>query len=175
MGPTVIDLREYIRDVPDFPKPGILFRDVTPLLQSANAFRAAVDAIAEPFKNDGVDFVVGIDARGFVIGAPVALALDAGFVMVRKKGKLPGETLKASYDLEYGTDHVEMHADSFGKGAKVLIVDDLIATGGTCAATLALVRETGAEIVGCSFLIELKALDGRKALDVERIHVLLDY
>ena len=171
----MIDLREYVRDVPDFPKPGILFRDVTPLLRDAAALRAAVDAIAAPFRNDAVDFVVGIDARGFVTGAPVALALNAGFVMVRKKGKLPGDTLRASYDLEYGADHMEMHADAFPPGARVLLVDDLIATGGTAAAGLALAREAGADVIGCAFLIELRGLNGRKALDIDRIHSVLSY
>ncbi len=171
----MIDLRSFIRDVPDFPKPGILFRDVTPLLQDATALRAAVDALAEPFRDDRIDFVVGIDARGFVMGAPVALALGVGFVMVRKQGKLPGETLKASYDLEYGADQMEMHADALGPGMRVLIVDDLIATGGTAAASVALVREAGAEVIGCSFLIELAALHGRKALDVDRVHSVLEF
>lgn len=171
----MIDLRSFIRDVPDFPKPGILFRDVTPLLQDATALRAAVDALAEPFRDDRIDFVVGIDARGFVMGAPVALALGVGFVMVRKQGKLPGETLKASYDLEYGADQMEMHADALGSGLRVLIVDDLIATGGTAAASVALVREAGAEVIGCSFLIELAALHGRKALDVDRVHSVLEF
>ena len=148
----MIDLYKYIRDVPDFPKPGILFRDVTPLLQDRAALRAAVDAVAEPFSTDEIDFVIGIDARGFVLGAPVALALNAGFVMVRKPGKLPGKTLQASYDLEYGTDRMEMHADSFFEGARVLIVDDLIATGGTAAASLTLAREAGARVIGFSRL-----------------------
>jgi adenine phosphoribosyltransferase len=171
----VIDLRKYIRDIPDFPKPGILFRDVTPLLQDAAALRAAVDAIAAPFQGESIDFVVGIDARGFVTGAPVALALNAGFVMVRKPGKLPGPTLKASYDLEYGSDQLEMRADALPSGARVLLVDDLIATGGTAAASLALVREAGADVVGCAFLIELIGLHGRKALDVDRVHAVLGY
>ena len=171
----MIELREYIQDVPDFPKPGIMFRDLTPLLQDAAALRAAIDAIAQPFEGDGIDFVVGIDARGFVIGAPVALALNAGFIMVRKQGKLPGKTLKASYELEYGTDHMEMHADAFHDGARVLIVDDLIATGGTAAASLELVRQAGGHVVACTFLIELTDLHGRKALDIDRVHTVLDY
>ena len=171
----MIDLYKYIRNVPDFPKPGILFRDVTPLLQDRAALRAAVDAVAEPFSTDEIDFVIGIDARGFVLGAPVALALNAGFVMVRKPGKLPGKTLQASYDLEYGTDRMEMHADSFFEGARVLIVDDLIATGGTAAASLSLAREAGAHVIGFSVLIELKELHGRKALDIDRIHTVLEY
>ena len=171
----MIDLGTYIRDVPDFPKPGILFRDVTPLFRDPAALRAAVDALAEPFQNEAIDFVMGIDARGFVTGAPVALALNAGFVMVRKGGKLPGKTLQATYELEYGTDHLEMHADAFPAGARVLLVDDLIATGGTAAASLALAREAGADVIGCAFLIELCGLHGRKMLDVDRIHSVLAY
>jgi adenine phosphoribosyltransferase len=169
------DLRRFIRDVPDFPKPGIIFRDLTPLLADAAALRRAVEALAEPFRGDRIDTVVGIDSRGFIVGTPVALELGAGFVPVRKKGKLPHDTIEASYDLEYGTDSVEMHVDAVAPGRRVLLVDDLIATGGTAAAALELLRRSGAEIVGCAFLMELKALGGRDRLKHDRIHVLIDY
>lgn len=169
------DLRKYIRDVPDFPEPGILFRDVTPLLADAAAHRAAVERVAEPFRNAGIDRVLGIESRGFIFGAPVALALETGFGLVRKAGKLPYETLAMEYALEYGTDRVEMHVDAVGPGQRVLIVDDLIATGGTAAAALALARKAGAEVVGAAFLIELTALEGRARLDVPEIHTVLRY
>lgn len=170
-----IDLRAFIRDIPDFPKPGILFRDVTPLLRDAKALRAAVEAMAEPFRGDGVTQVLGIESRGFVLGAPVALALGTGFTLVRKEGKLPWKTHRMSYDLEYGTDTVEMHIDAIEPGQKVLIVDDLIATGGTAGASVQLARAAGAVVVGCAFLIELTALGGRAQLGVERVHALLAY
>ncbi len=169
------ELRGHIRDIPDFPKPGILFRDLTPLLANAEALRLAVQAIGEPFRDDGIDFVVGTEARGFIFGAPVAVDLGVGFVPVRKPGKLPYETITASYDLEYGTDHVEMHVDALGAGARALIVDDLIATGGTAAATVDLVRRTGATVVACAFLIELEALAGRRSLDAVRCHSVIRY
>jgi adenine phosphoribosyltransferase len=169
------DLRSLIRDVPDFPKPGILFRDVTPLLADARALRATVRALAEPFRGLGVEKVMGIESRGFVLGTPVALELGTGFALVRKAGKLPWRTRSVTYDLEYGTDTVEMHEDALRPGERVLIVDDLVATGGTAAAAVQLARDCGATIVGCAFLIELSALDGRRRLDVEPIHVLLRY
>ena len=169
------DLRKYIRDVPDFPKPGILFRDLTPLLENAAALRGAVDAVAEPFRGDGIAAVAGIESRGFILGAPVALALGTGLVIVRKKGKLPHEIVREEYELEYGTDVIEMHADSVGPGQRVLLVDDLIATGGTAAAAVRLLRKTGAELVGCAFLIELTDLGGRAALEVDRIHSVITY
>jgi len=170
-----VDLRRFIRDVPDFPKPGILFRDVTPLLADPRAFRTAVDALAAPFRGNGVDRVLGIESRGFILGAPVALALGAGLVIVRKAGKLPWRTVSASYDLEYGTDTVEMHVDAVAPGQRVLVVDDLIATGGTAAAAVRLAREAKADLIGCAFLIELKALGGRERLKVGRTHVVLEY
>ncbi len=170
-----LDLRSYIRDVPDFPKPGILFRDLTPLLADPDAFRAAVRAVAEPFRADGIDAVVGIESRGFILGAPVALELGAGLVVIRKKGKLPHATVREEYELEYGRDVIEMHADSLGPGQRALVVDDLIATGGTAAAAVRLVRKTGAEAVGCSFLIELADLGGRAALGLERVHSVISY
>ncbi len=170
-----VDLRALIRDIPDFPKPGILFRDLTPLLADPDGLRAAVSALAEPFRSLSIDRVLGIESRGFVLGAPVALELGVGFVPVRKQGKLPHETLEVSYDLEYGSDTVEMHVDAVHAGERVLIVDDLIATGGTAGATVELVRKAGAEVIGCAFLLELAALDGREKLGVERIHTVLDY
>ena len=168
-------LRELIRDVPDFPKPGIMFRDVTPLLLDPAALEAAIEALSQPFRNLRVDRVLGIESRGFIVGAPVALSLGVGFGLVRKSGKLPYQVHRVSYDLEYGTDTVEMHVDTVEKGHRVLIVDDLIATGGTAAAAVKLAREAGGEVIGCSFLVELTALEGRKLLDVEPIHTVIRY
>ena len=168
-------LRGYIRDVPDFPKPGVLFRDLTPLLAAPAALDLAIEALAEPFLAARIDFVVGPEARGFIFGAPVATRLGAGFVPVRKPGKLPGEVLAARYDLEYGSDQVEMHADALASNARVLLVDDLVATGGTAAATLELVRRAGASVAGCAFLIELSFLKGREVLDVEPFHAVVRY
>jgi adenine phosphoribosyltransferase len=170
-----LDLRDFIRDIPDFPKPGILFRDLTPLLANPNALQYAVTALAEPFRGEKVDYVVGTEARGFIFGAPVALALGVGFVPARKPGKLPHDTLEASYELEYGTDLVEMHTDAVPPGSRVLVVDDLIATGGTAGATVDLVRQSKAEVIGCSFLIELCFLKGREALGVEPCHTVIQY
>jgi adenine phosphoribosyltransferase len=153
-----------VRDVPDWPKPGILFKDITPLLADHATFAAAVEALTAPHRGTGVEAVAGIEARGFVLGAPVALALGAGFVPVRKKGKLPGATVEASYDLEYGSATLQVTSDAFLEGARVLVVDDVLATGGTAAATVELVRRCGGEVVGVSVLMELAALDGRAAL-----------
>jgi adenine phosphoribosyltransferase len=160
------DLRRYVRDIPDFPKPGILFRDVTPLLLEPKALAAAVEAMSEPFRGARIDRVLGAESRGFIFGAPVALALGAGFALVRKVGRLPYETFQASYALEYGEDTVEMHVDAVSRGQRVLIVDDLIATGGTANAAVRLASAAGGEVVGASFLIELTALGGVRALDV---------
>jgi adenine phosphoribosyltransferase len=168
-------LRRYIRDVPDFPKPGILFRDVTPLLLEPAALEGAVEAMSEPFRELRVDRVLGIESRGFMLGAPVALSLGVGFGLIRKAGKLPYQTYRVSYDLEYGTDTVEMHVDTVENGHRVLIVDDLIATGGTAAAALKLARQAGGEVIGCSFLVELTDLEGRKLLDVEPVHTVIRY
>ena len=172
---TEATLRGYIRDVPDFPKPGVLFRDLTPLLADPVALDLAVRALAEPFLDARIDFVVGTEARGFIFGAPVSILLGAGFVPVRKPGKLPGKILSARYQLEYGTDQVEMHTDALGSNDRVLVVDDLIATGGTAAATLELVRRSGASVAGCTFLIELSFLKGRELLDVEPFHAVIRY
>jgi adenine phosphoribosyltransferase len=168
-------LRRYIRDIPDFPKPGIIFRDVTPLLLEPAALACAVEAVTAPFRDQRVDRVIGIESRGFLLGVPVALALGAGMGLVRKAGKLPYKTHRVSYDLEYGTDTVEMHVDTVEKGQRVVIVDDLIATGGTAAAAVKLARAAGGDVIGCSFLIELGALDGRRLLDVEPIHTVIRY
>jgi len=173
--PEAVDLRAFIRDVPDFPKPGILFRDVTPLLGDARALAAAVHGLVEPFRARGVQKVMGIESRGFVFGAPVALALGAGLTLVRKAGKLPWRTRRTTYDLEYGTDTVEMHTDAVKPGQRVLLIDDLIATGGTAAAAIKLARDAGAEVVAAAFLIELRGLGGRAQLGLDRVHVVLDY
>jgi adenine phosphoribosyltransferase len=167
-------LAKKIRAIPDFPKPGILFRDVTPLLLDPIAFRAAAEAMAAPFRALGVERVLGIESRGFLFGAPVALALGVGLGLVRKQGKLPYDTLQARYELEYGVDSVEMHIDAVGRGQRVLIVDDLIATGGTASAAVQLARQAGAEVVGCSFLIELAALEGGARVDA-RCHSVLQF
>jgi adenine phosphoribosyltransferase len=170
-----IDLRHYVRDIPDFPRPGILFRDLTPLLANPKAMGAAIHALADPFRGEGIVCVIGIESRGFLLGTPVALELGAGFIPIRKQGKLPADTHRENYELEYGSDVLEMHKDALCGGEKVLIVDDLIATGGTAAAAVRLARAAGAEVVGCSFLIELTALAGRKLLDVDPIHVVMTY
>jgi len=172
---TVDDLRRFIRDVPDFPEPGIVFRDVTPLLADAEAHRRAVEEVSRPFRGERIDRVLGIESRGFIFGAPVALALGTGFGLVRKAGKLPFETISVEYDLEYGSDRVEMHVDAVEPGQRVLVVDDLIATGGTAAAAVALARRAGGEVIGAAFLIELVGLAGRDRLDLERIHTVIRY
>jgi len=168
-------LKERIRHVPDFPKPGILFYDITTLLRDAEGFRLAIDAMAVPFTSAKIDLVVGIESRGFILGAAVADRLGAGFVPVRKVGKLPSKTVRVSYDLEYGSDCLEMHSDAIEKGSRVLIVDDLLATGGTARATVDLVAGLGAEIVGIVFLIELVELNGRAKLTGEPVSVVLSY
>jgi adenine phosphoribosyltransferase len=153
-----------VRDVPDFPNPGIVFKDVTPLLADPAAFAAAVEGLAAPYRDAPPDKVAGIEARGFIFGAPVSRLLDVGFVPVRKKGKLPGDVVAASYDLEYGSATIEVTADAFAAGERVLVVDDVLATGGTAAATVELVRQCGAEVVGIAVLMELGFLQGRDAL-----------
>jgi adenine phosphoribosyltransferase len=157
------DLKTYIRAVPDFPKPGIMFRDITPLLADGAALRSVVDTIAERYRGR-VDMVLGIESRGFIIGAPVAYAMGVGLALVRKPGKLPSHTYSAAYALEYGTDSLEIHSDAFGHPCRVLIVDDLLATGGTASAAVQLVERLGGEVVACAFVIELTALNGRERL-----------
>ncbi|MEE8557193.1 MAG: adenine phosphoribosyltransferase [Myxococcota bacterium] len=166
-------LLSKVRDVPDFPKPGIVFKDITPLLQDPKALRVACEALGRPFRNDGVTLVVGIESRGFLFGPSVATALDAGFAPARKGGKLPWKTVTETYDLEYGTDRVEMHEDAVRAGDQVLIVDDLIATGGTAAATVNLVKRMGGKVLGVSFLLELSFLEGRKRLAGLDVHSVL--
>jgi adenine phosphoribosyltransferase len=168
-------LKQRIRHVPDFPKPGILFYDVTTLLKDRDGFRLAVDAMAAPHGGLGIDLVVGIESRGFIFGSAVADRLNAGFAPVRKLGKLPAQTRQASYSLEYGSDSLEIHEDAVAGASRVLIVDDLLATGGTAAATVSLVRDLGAEVVGIQFLIELVGLEGRRKLPDEVVHTVLQY
>ena len=169
------DLKSKIRHVPDFPKDGILFYDITTLLQDQAGFRAAVDSLAVPFENQEIEVVVGVESRGFIFGAAVADRLGAGFVPVRKPGKLPSACVRESYALEYGTDTLEMHEDAVTKGQRVLIVDDLLATGGTARATANLVKKVGGHVHALAFLIELVGLNGRARLAGEQVHVTLAY
>lgn len=171
--PHIDRLRQLIRDVPDFPQPGILFRDITPLLADGPALRQAVDALAFAFSD--VDAVVGIESRGFIVGAPVAYALGVGLVLVRKEGRLPRETEREAYALEYGTNTLEMHADALAPGQRVLIVDDVLATGGTAAAAAALVTRMGGDVAGIAVLIELTGLGGRDALTGYPVTSLIQY
>lgn len=168
-------LKARIRNVPDFPKPGILFYDVTTLLKDRDGFQMALDVMSSPHVGQHIDVVVGIESRGFIFGAAMADRLRAGFAPVRKLGKLPSKTQKASYSLEYGSDSLEIHVDAVKPGQRVLIVDDLLATGGTAAATVGLVKGLGAVVVGVQFLIELVALNGREKLAGETIGVVLKY
>ena len=169
------DLRAKIREVPDFPKPGILFYDITTLLKEPAAFAEVIDRMAEPVKDAGIDVVVGMESRGFIFAAPLAYKLGAGFVPVRKLGKLPAETIEVEYDLEYGTATLEVHRDAIQAGQRVLIVDDLLATGGTVIGTIELVSRLGGEIAGLSFMVELTALKGREKLGEFNIHTLITY
>ncbi len=168
-------LKGKIRNVPDFPKPGILFYDITTLLQDPTGFRLAIDSLAIPFQNQGIEVVVGIESRGFILGSAVADRIGAGFSPVRKPGKLPSKTMRASYDLEYGSDALEIHHDAVARGQKVLIVDDLLATGGTARATCDLVRQLGGDVHAVACLIELSFLNGREKLARERLHTVLQY
>jgi adenine phosphoribosyltransferase len=168
-------LAEHVRDIPDYPKPGIVFRDITPLLAAPDAFVAAVDALSAPYSGEQIDKVVGIEARGFVFAAPIAYHHRAGFVPVRKPGKLPWELEREEYELEYGTDLLEIHRDAIVPGERVLIVDDVIATGGTAAATARLVEKLGGEVAGFSFLLELAFLGGRAKIDDYKIHTVMTY
>jgi adenine phosphoribosyltransferase len=169
------NLKARIRHVPDFPKAGILFYDITTLLQDREGFRLAIDSLARPFKDQGIDVVVGIESRGFIFGSAVADRIGAGFTPVRKPGKLPSTTVRATYDLEYGTDALEIHHDGVGHGQRVLIIDDLLATGGTAKATTDLVKKLGGQVHALAFLIELVELSGRAKLAGEQIHSVLQY
>lgn len=170
-----IDLRQHIRDIPDFPKQGILFKDITTLLSNRYAFKAALDALAQKYKNKKIDLVVAVEARGFILGGALAHKIGAGFIPVRKKGKLPWKTSSVTYDLEYGTDTLEMHHDAIKPGDKVLIVDDLLATGGTVKAVTDLVKKLQGKISGIAFLIELGFLKGREKLKEYPIFSLIKY
>jgi adenine phosphoribosyltransferase len=172
---TMDDLKTKIRHIPDFPKAGILFYDITTLLQDPAGLRAAIDGLSLPFKDQGIDIVVGIESRGFIFGAAVADRIGAGFSPVRKPGKLPSTCVRTTYDLEYGSDTLEIHDDAVKKGQRVLIVDDLLATGGTARATMDLVKGLGGEVYALAFLIELVALNGRAKLAGERVHAVLQY
>jgi adenine phosphoribosyltransferase len=172
---SVDSLRAEIREVPDFPKPGILFYDITTLIKQAKPFAESIDLMVEPFKDAKVDIVVGMESRGFIFSAPMAYRLDAGFVPVRKLGKLPAETISVEYALEYGTNTLEVHKDSITPGQRVLVVDDLLATGGTVLGTIDLVKQLKADIVGLSFLVELQFLKGRARLGGYDIHSVIQY
>ena len=169
------DLADHIRDIPDFPKPGILFKDITPLLLDPDALSDAVGRLADWARPLDVDYVVAAEARGFILGAAIARELEVGFVPARKPGKLPHETIMAEYILEYGVDALEMHADALADGARVLLHDDLLATGGTARALAELIEGTGARIAGCAFLVELAFLRGRDRLEGYDVHALLSY
>ncbi|MEI0477990.1 adenine phosphoribosyltransferase [Brachyspira pulli] len=170
-----MELKNYIRNIQDYPKEGILFRDITTLLQNKDAFKYAIDKMAEQVSNEKIDYIVGAESRGFLIGSALAYKMNSGFIPVRKKGKLPYKTISEEYALEYGTDTLYMHEDALKKGDRVLIVDDLIATGGTALAMIKMVEKLGATVVGSSFLIELKELDGRKEISKYPVNVLIEY
>jgi len=170
-----IDLKKYIRDIPDWPKKGILFRDITPLLADSDALAAAIDALCSDFAEAGIEYVAAVEARGFIFGSAVAEKLGAGFVPIRKKGKLPFNTESVTYDLEYGTDTLEVHSDAVGSGAKVLMVDDLLATGGTMAAACQLIEKIGGQVSAIAFLIELGELAGREKLGGYKIKTIISY
>ncbi len=165
MTDTILDVRSKIRDVADFPKKGIIFRDITTALKDSETLKVMIDYLCEQFKDVKIDYIAGIESRGFIFGMPMAYKLNAGFVPIRKPNKLPAETYSQEYELEYGTDKIEVHKDAFPEGANVLIVDDLLATGGTAEAACKLVKKTGANLVGIAFLIELCDLKGREKLD----------
>ena len=170
-----VDLRALVRDIPDFPRPAIVFKDITPVLTSPEGLDAAVSGLAGFARDIDVDFVIGAEARGFLLGPALARELRAGFVLARKPGKLPHETVRAEYLLEYGTDALEVHSDAIAAGARVLVHDDLLATGGTAKALCELVEQLGGQVVGCAFLIELASLNGREALAGYPVHALIGY
>lgn len=168
-------LKELVRDIPDFPIEGIMFRDITTLLKDAKGLKDIIDIFSERYRNKGIKYILGADARGFIFGAAIAYNIGAGFVPIRKKGKLPYKTLSASYELEYGSNEVEMHIDAIEKGDKVVIVDDLLATGGTAKAMLDLVNKLGGDIEEFAFMIELEDLNGREKLDGENVFSIIKY
>ena len=170
-----MNLKDYIRSIPDFPKPGIMFRDITPMLKSSDAMREVIRQMAVPFRDANVTSILAAEARGFVFGAPLAMELGCAFVPVRKPGKLPFETQTFHYDLEYGSDSLEIHSDAIGSGDRVLLVDDLLATGGTIEACMKLAKQQGADVVGAAFVIELAFLNGRSRLDSHDIFSALTY
>ena len=169
------DLKKYIRDIPDYHKEGIMFHDITPLLQNKEAFRKAIDVMAETIQGKGVEYLIGVEARGFIFASALAYKLEAGLVIVRKLGKLPFENINASYDLEYGNDVLEVHRDAISGGSKVVLVDDLLATGGTAAAVGNLVKKLGGEIAGYLFLVELTELKGREKLNPYPVWSILEF
>ncbi|MFW5979743.1 MAG: adenine phosphoribosyltransferase [Halanaerobiales bacterium] len=168
-----MNLKNYIREIPDFPKEGILFKDITPMLQDENAFKHAIDEMKKEYENMDIDYIVGIEARGFIIGTPLAYALNIGFIPIRKPGKLPADKIKTSYDLEYGSNELELHSDALNKDDRILLIDDLLATGGTVKASIELIEELGGNIVGIGFLLELGKLNGRELLDGYNVFSLL--
>jgi adenine phosphoribosyltransferase len=173
--PASIDLHRFIRDIPDFPKPGILFKDITPLLGNPEAFGAVIDRLCAQFAGRRIDTIAAAEARGFIFGAPLALRLNAGFVPIRKPGKLPYATIALEYQLEYGTDRLEVHSDALAHGHQVLLLDDVLATGGTMRACCDLVTRTGAEVIGCAFVLELSFLGGRDKLAPHEVFSLIRY
>ena len=173
--PASIDLRDYIRNIPDFPKPGVIFKDITPLLGSSLAFRTAIEQIEQHFQGRGIDVIAAAEARGFIFAAPVALELNAGLVPIRKPGKLPYATIAQEFQLEYGNDRLEVHTDALSAGHRVLLLDDVLATGGTMRACQDLVQSTGAELVACAFVIELSFLGGRAKLEPTEVFSLITY
>ena len=175
MAQATLELAQYIRDIPDFPKKGVIFKDITPLLRNKNAFQEAIQWITGPYIKNPVDIIVGVESRGFVFASAAALQLGAGFVPVRKPGKLPAKTIEASYELEYGTDKLQIHQDAIEKGQKVLIVDDVLATGGTASATIDLVKRSGGNIVEVVFLIELTFLKGMDKIKGYPCRALIQY
>ena len=171
---SVAELADLIRDIPDFPEPGIVFKDITPLLAHADGLASTIEALADPWRDAGLSSVVGIEARGFILGAAVAQSLGVGFVPIRKAGKLPGATMSQEYGLEYGTDTIEIHADAVDPGDRVLVLDDVLATGGTAAAAAELLGRLDAEVAGFSFLLDLTFLDGRAKLGDARIEAVIE-
>ena len=170
-----MDLKQHIRNVPDFPKAGILFYDITTLLRDPHGFKIALDMLSTPYVGQGIDAVVGIESRGFILGAAVAERIGAGFIPIRKPGKLPAKAIKETYDLEYGQDALEIHEDAVSLGQRILIVDDVLATGGTAAAAVQLVRKLGGELHGLAFLIELLFLNGKQKIAEENVYTVLQY